>query len=179
MKKQLLLLLLVVAFAVKASAQTKSEGMKLNIAAEGALPVGDGSDIYSFGLGVSGKLEVPAATSLNVTFTTGVTTMMIKDDIKQLLAAFGDNSSSRTFVPLEIGLRYYVNPKFYAEAQSGAAIGTKSGVGTAFAYSPGIGLVFPSNDGNAFDLGFRYEAWSKNGSTLGFMGLRVAYKFGL
>lgn len=181
MKKQLLLLLVLGASVITVQAQHKSavsSDMKLNIAVEGAIPVGDASDVYSFGLGVSGKIEAPVASSLNFTGNIGLTNFMIKDNVKQFLRLAGDNSSSRWFIPLEAGLRYYINPNFYGEGQIGASISTKDGVGTAFAYTPGIGVIFPTSGGDAFDAGFRYEAWSKDG-TLGFIGLHVAYKFGL
>jgi hypothetical protein len=179
MKKHVLLFLSIVAFTITASAQKKIVGGKFNLAAEGAIPVGSASDAYSFGIGISGKFEAPLADKVNFTANLGYTSFMIKDDVKKLLAAFGDNSSARGFVPVEAGLKYHFTPIFYGEGQIGAAIGTKSGVGTAFAYTPGIGLIVPASNGNAVDVGFRYEGWVKDGDTLGFIGLRLAYKFSL
>lgn len=174
MKKSILALLVLALFAVKASAQKS----KFNIGLEGAIPVGNASNAYSWGFGVSGKLEVPIAQSTYFTANAGFTSMQLTSDIKAVFKYLGQDISSRNFIPVEVGARYYFVPHFYGEGQVGAAFCTAKGAGTAFAYTPGVGFAFPLAGGDAIDLGVRYEAWDKDG-TLGFMGVRVAYKFGL
>lgn len=177
MKKILLLVGALALFSINSFAQTGKD-IKLNIAIDGDIPVGSASDAYSFGIGATAKVEVPIASGAYFTANAGFTNMMYSKRVKNLLRDFGENSSGRNFIPLEAGVKYYFTKQFYGEGQIGAAIGAKSGVGTAFAYTPGIGFVLPVSDGNAVDLGFRYESWNKDGS-LAFLGLRVAYKFGL
>jgi hypothetical protein len=81
-------------------------------------------------------------------------------------------------VPLKIGARYFLAENFYAGGELGAAIGTNSGSETSFIYTPHIGVEFPVADKSTIDLGARYEAWSNNGTSR-FIGLRLAYNFGL
>ena len=178
MKKHFTLLLLAAAFALTASAQ-KTTGLKLNVAAESLIPMGDASEAYSVGLGGSLKLEVPIAQSLDFTVNAGYTSLFYSKAVKDLLRYFGDNSTSGGIVPLQAGFKYHFVPQFYAEGSAGAVISTQSGGSTVFAYSPGVGVIFPLQSGNAIDAGFRYEGWSKNGESINFIGIRVAYKFSL
>jgi hypothetical protein len=39
--------------------------------------------------------------------------------------------------------------------------------------------LFSVNTKSSLDFGLGYENWSKHGSSLGLMGLRIAYAFGL
>ncbi|MVN21053.1 hypothetical protein [Mucilaginibacter arboris] len=150
--------------------------------------MGDAKDVYSFGFGGSGKIEIPATKSFFITVTAGYTSFYLKDNIKNTLTAFGGSTNPAGYVPLKAGGKYYIIPLFYVEGEIGAAIGvqklspflitnnTLSGRGTAFAYAPGVGVSIPLIGKSAIDAGVRYEGWSQNGQ-LGQLALRVAYKF--
>ncbi|MBB5397566.1 hypothetical protein [Mucilaginibacter sp. AK015] len=161
MKKLLLLFVVVACAAFSASAQ--SDKAKFSIGFEGGLPIGSTGDVYSVALGGSLKYEMPIATGTMFTLSGGYTSFKVKD-------TFGGGSVG--FVPAKAGIKYFFSDGFYGEAQAGAAFNTESGGGTAFAYSPGIGYALEGG----FDIGVRYEAWSKSG-TISQIGVRIAYGF--
>jgi len=164
MKKFLLALVLLSGAAFSSFAQTSSESGKFSIGLEAGLPVGDIKDAGGkLFIGGSLKYDQPIATGTFVTFSAGYTSLSFKD-------TYGGGSLG--FAPVKVGVKYFLAESFYGEAQVGAAFGTKSGTGTSFAYSPGIGYAF----GGGVDLGVRYEAWSKNG-TISQVAARLAYSF--
>jgi len=169
MKKILLMLTVLGGTVFGCFAQSSSSGSaKFSVGIDAGIPSGNVGTVYNFGIGGSVKAEVPVATDVLVTFTAGYQSFMVKDEFKAIGA-----ESSDGYIPLKAGLKLYINQGFYAEGQVGVAIVTTGGSTTLFAYSPGIGYSF---DGG-FDAGVRYEAWSKNGGTLGQIALRVAYRF--
>ncbi|QKJ31651.1 hypothetical protein HQ865_18395 [Mucilaginibacter mali] len=176
MKKSLTLFLLLAALAITANAQKKPAGNFFNLAIQGAMPVSNNE--YNFGIGISGQFEIPVSTDVHFTAGAGYISLQIKDSFKKILSAAGDNSSSHGFIPVQIGIKYFLSQQFYAAAQTGAVLGSKSGTGTAFIYSPGLGCVIPVQNGNAFDIGVRYEGWAQSNS-LNFIGVHAAFKFGL
>jgi len=164
MKKILLAVALIAGVSVSSFAQKKSDdGGKFSIGLEAGLPVGDFSNLYSFAIGGSLKYAQPIADATAFTISAGYTSFKVK-------SALGGGTSG--FVPVKAGIKYNFAEAFYGEAQVGAAFGTQSGGGTAFAYSPGIGYDF----GGGVDLGVRYEGWSHNG-TLSQIAARLAYSF--
>ncbi len=88
------------------------------------------------------------------------------------VAGFSAKAPALGFVPVKVGIKYNFAEAFYGEAQVGATFGTKSGTGTFFAYSPGIGYNF----GGGVDLGVRYEGWAHDG-TISQVAARLAYSF--
>lgn len=167
MKKILLSVFILGAAAFSSFAQTTPSKGQFSIGVEAALPVGNASDLFSFGIGGSIKYDHPVAENLFITGSAGYTSFMYKDEFKDFL-----DKSAAGFIPVKVGAKYFFSPGFFGEAQVGAAFGTEDGAGTAFAYSPGIGYAFSQN----FEAGVRYEAWSKDG-TISQFGLRLAYKF--
>jgi hypothetical protein len=169
--KKILFTLAVLGTAVLGSfAQTtksSSSSSKFSIGFDAAVPSGTASNLYNAGVGGSLKYEASIASNVLITFSAGYEAFLTKSEFKNLGV-----KSSFGFVPLKAGVKYYFDQGFFGEAQLGASISTESGGGTAFAYSPGIGYSF---DGG-FELGARYEAWSKNG-TFGQFALRLAYRF--
>jgi len=167
MKKILLTMILSGGIAFGCFAQSSSDGTKFSIGIDAASPNGIASEVYNFGLGVSAKIDIPAGNNLYGTIGAGYEAFFTKSILKQ----YGAPSSSG-FVPLKAGLKYYFNQGFYGEFQAGVSIATSEGGGTAFAYAPGFGYSTPSG----FDVSFRYEAWSKDG-TFGQVAARIAYRF--
>ena len=164
MKKILLATMLFVGVAVSGFAQKKG-GSNFSVGVEAGIPVGTTSNAYSFVIGGSLKYEAPIATGTNFTLTAGYSSFQGKTIGTYKVPAAG-------FVPVKAGIKYFFADAFYGEAQLGAAFSTQSGGGTAFAYSPGIGYKFS----DVIDLGVRYEAWSKNGTTSQ-IGARLGFSF--
>jgi hypothetical protein len=172
MKKLLLLTAVAGLFAFSSvNAQTKTP--RLSIGAEFGFPMGDFGDTFNFGYGGSLQYQHPVAPSLLLTGSAGYTEFTTKK-----VAGVSYSSGS---IPVKAGGRYYFGENFFASAELGAAFSTESGAGnsTAFVYSPGIGIDYPVSDKGSVELGARYEAWSANSTTSGFIGLRLAYNFGL
>ncbi|MBL4677770.1 MAG: outer membrane beta-barrel protein [Mucilaginibacter sp.] len=170
MKKVLLLLTVICGLTVAAKAQSKSETGKFSIGVEAGLPLGSFGDGYSFGIGGSLKYDQPIAEGTFVTGSAGYTSFIGKSVTIDGFGTFKNPAAG--FVPVKVGVKYFLAESFYGEAQLGAAFSTQSGGGTAFAYSPGIGYAFSPN----VDLGIRYEAWSNNG-TVSQVAARLAYSF--
>lgn len=176
MKKLFLLTAIAGLFAFSnVSAQTKDvamSGNKFGIGAEFAFPTGSFGDVYNLGYGGSLQFQTPIAEKLNFTATAGYLNFTGKD-----LGA-GFKAADFGVIPVKIGARYFIAENFYAGGELGAAFGTGDNSETSFVYTPNIGVEFPVSDKGSIDLGARYEAWSNNG-TLKFVGLRLAYNFGL
>ncbi|MBD1364180.1 hypothetical protein IDJ77_10200 [Mucilaginibacter sp. ZT4R22] len=160
MKKVLLAILLTGASAATCLAQKSGAG-KFSIGLELGTPTGDISNFYNLAVGGSVKYDVPIETGTTFNVSLGYTSLQGKH-----------NFGSTGFVPLKAGLKHYFDKGFYGEGQLGAAFSTEDNGGTFFAYSPGIGYTFAGG----FDIGVRYEAWSKNG-TIGQFATRLAFNF--
>ncbi|WP_078346805.1 hypothetical protein [Mucilaginibacter pedocola] len=157
MKKILLAILFVTASVGVSFAQNG----KFSIGLELGKPTGNVGDFYKLAIGGSLKYDVPIEKGTNFNVSLGYTSFQGKRYV-------GDAG----FVPLKAGLKHYFDQGFYGEAQLGAAFSTEDHGGTFFAYSPGVGYTFAGG----FDVGFRYEGWSKNG-TIGQVATRLAFNF--
>ena len=179
----------VLAFS-NASAQTKDlamSGAKLGIGAEFAFPTGDFGDYYKLGFGGSLQYQTPIANKLNFTASAGYLKFTGKDIANTPVGTlkFADYSA----VPVKAGLNYFLAENVYVGGELGAAFGTSDGAGTSFVYTPHIGVEFPVSNTSSIDLSARYEAWSSSRDgvfqntsynyTSRFVGLRLAYNFGL
>jgi hypothetical protein len=172
MKKFLLAILFVGSTAATCLAQ--NDASKFSIGLEAGLPIGDFKQVSSFVIGGSLKYDHLLSDGMFLTGSVGFSSAKGKT---QTYTSGGvtvtASTGNTTVVPVKAGIKYFLAESFYAEGQVGAAFFTQSGGGTAFAYAPGIGY----NLGGGIDLGVRYEAWSKNGVTLGQIGARIAYSF--
>ncbi|MES2827817.1 MAG: outer membrane beta-barrel protein [Bacteroidota bacterium] len=156
------------------NAQTKDPAMggpKLGIGAEFAFPTGSTADGVDFGYGGSLQYQHPIANKLNVTGSAG----FINFKSKEILGT----TFNAGFIPVKAGLRYFLAENIFVNGEVGASFSTEDGGSTGFAYSPGIGIEFPVADGGTIELGGRYEGWKYDGGTTKFVGLRLAYNFGL
>jgi hypothetical protein len=168
--QKFLLVLIGLSYAFTLRAQTGSnQRTALSFGAELNIPQRSG---YTIGYGASAKFELPLANALSFTATAGVH----QYHLKTLYNCPGGNN---TFVPLKAGVKYYIDPRFYAEGEVGSVIDhNRESDQNKFAYSLGTGFLLPlKNTSNMIDAGLRYEEWSKNG--LQQFGIRVAYRFGL
>jgi hypothetical protein len=179
MKKVFLLTAIAGIFAfssVKAQKDVAMTGPKLGIGAEFAFPMGDFGDVSDLGYGGSLLYQHPIAANLNLTGSAGYLSFKGKDVVIGGVTYKGGNAG---YVPVKVGARYFVAENFFVGGELGASFSTESGGKTAFAYAPGIGIEFPVADKSAIELGARYEGWSANSTTSSFIGLRLAWNFGL
>ncbi|WP_307289328.1 hypothetical protein [Pedobacter agri] len=154
----------------------------ISIGAEFGLPSGNFVSLSGIGLGGSIKADFPISTEFALTVNGGIMNFFGKRN--QLI-----NVKDLVYIPLKAGLKYQLGEHFYAEAQLGAGLSASSGQKTIFVWSPGIGNQFKMAGKNKLDLGIRYEGWTgknetriigiNNTSTKGFVGIRLAYVFGL
>jgi hypothetical protein len=168
--KKLLLLTAVAGLFAFSSVNAQTKAPKLSVGAEFGFPMGNFGDFYDFGFGGSLQYQHPVAANLLLTGSAGYTSFKLKDDLGG--GSFGT-------IPVKAGARYYFGENFFAGAELGAGFSTEDNGSTAFIYSPGIGVDFPVSDKGSVELGARYEAWSANSTTNGFIGLRAAFNFGL
>jgi hypothetical protein len=169
MKKLLFAFLLLCSTTATCLAQNSTD--KFSLGLETGLPLGNFHKYSSSILGVSAKYEHSIGEGLFITGTAGFSNVHNKDFYYSgsLIA----KSSNSGVVPLKAGLKYFLSTNLYMEGQAGASFYTRLGGSPAFTYSPGIGYNFS----NHVDLGLRYEAWTKEGSTSGHLGLRLGYSF--
>ena len=103
---------------------------------------------------------------------------MLTGATKDAVKALGGRTSVG-YVPLKAGAKYYFGGNFYAAGEAGAIFSTETGGGVHLALAPTLGASFSVADKSSLDFGLRYENWSGNGNSSGFIGLRAAYAFGL
>jgi hypothetical protein len=180
----LALVLAAFSFGAKAQSTTKStttnSGVKLSIGVDAGIPVGSFNDYYNWNLGGSVQADIPVVKQLFVTVNAGYDNFFGKTV----------NNVSLTniqLIPVKAGLKYFPIENFYIQGEAGASfVANKSNLGasnsTLFAYAPQVGVQFPISGKSFIDAGVRFEGNSAlvdNGKSLNFIGLRLAYGFGL
>lgn len=163
-----LVLLLLVVLSAKAQRNNIIIGPELN------LPSGNSTNQSPLGYGGYLKAEVGLTQKFSITGSGAVVSFLGKKFI-------GPRTASVSTLPVKAGFKYYTEKNFYFEGQLGAAFPLE-GNGTArFAWSPGAGTFIKSrNSNNQLDVGFRYEGWSRTGTTtFAFFSLRAGYAFNL
>ena len=162
MKKGFLLVVLLSAMYI--SQAQKSASSHFGIGVEAGLPLGDNGKPYSVILGGNLQYETLPSPDLGITVSAGYLHWPVKK-------SYGGGSVG--FVPLMGGIKYYFVPNAFFRAALGAAIGTKTGQGTSFAYTPGVGVKLAQN----VDAELKYLGISNKGGTLETVGLRLGYNF--
>lgn len=131
---------------------------------EAGIPVGENAKPYGSVLGASLQYEAMPDPEIGITVSGGYLSYLIKQK-------YGNGNVG--FLPLLAGVKYYPSPDVFFHAQLGAAVGTKSGQGTSFAYAPGIGYKFsPTVDAELKYLGISNKAGSINN-----VGVRLGFNF--
>jgi len=166
--KKLLLIAHVVCFRMAASAQTQGAVQKLSVGAEVGLLTDQGTQNLLLA-GGSVFYEHPIAKSFNLTGSIGYLS---------LFSTQKDVPGSIGYTSIKAGGKYYFGGNFYAAGEVGATIQREGGIGL-FAFSPGLGASFSVAEKSSLDFGLRYENWSKDSNSNGFIALRAAYAFGL
>lgn len=178
MKKQLLILVSVIfLFALSAQAQDASKvtgkRFRIGLGLEAALPLGNLSNVYSVGGGLTLRFQYKATDKFAVTFTTGGIAFIPKN-VNNISAT----SKASINIPFKLGGRFLITEKFYAIMEAGLTnniVYYKNAnnhlahtSGSSFTYAPGIGVLL-----GAFDASLRYEGYNSSG----FLGLRLGFNF--
>ena len=129
--------------------------------------------MFKVGFGGSGKFEIPITSSFYGTATAGFISFYTKNRD----AGGNINNSNKSYIPVKAGGKYYLSPLLYTEVELGVSFGIQEDSGNSFAWAPGFGIAYPITRKSAIDAGIRYEKWSRNGSNLNQIGIRVAYQF--
>lgn len=166
MKKLLVVALFMCTACIGANAQF-SFGAGVNL----ALPIGDFADTHSFGVGAEVQGEYMFSDMFSGVANTGYTHFFGKD-----ITVLGTTVEIDAvgLIPVMAGVRVYPSSQFFIGARAGLGIFTGGNDSeTGFAYRPEIGASF----GNIQVAG-SYNGWSKDGGSLGHIGLSVIFKFG-
>lgn len=161
--RKLILSLAIITIAMSASAQ--GQPTRISIAANIGAPTTTG---YKIAYGVDLQADFPVASALAITASAGYENFHWKA---------GGVSVNNGFIPLLGGAKFnFGESKAYGHAQLGYGVSTlakNKGGESAFAYAPSIGYNFNPN----FDGSIKYLAFSKSGSTIGSVNIRLAYNF--
>ena len=164
--KKLIFVLAIGAFStIGAKAQDRDDAKPTNLSI--ALNIGaptSSPSIYSLAWGVDIQAGFPVASATQITASAGYENFSVK-------SKYGGGNTG--FIPLLGGVKFNFGEKAYGHAQLGYGISTGNGGGGAFAYAPSIGYYFSPH----FDGSVKYLAFSKNSSTIGTIGIRLAYDF--
>jgi hypothetical protein len=150
---------------------------KMSFGVDSGLPIGQAGTFYSVVFGGSVKLELPLGKSpFNFIVTSGFDSFSVK-------GTYNTRLNNANYIPLEAGVRYFFNSIFYAEGDVGASFVTSSnysGPGTAFVFSPAIGLIpTTAKSAGGMDISLRYESRLENSTSVSQVALRIAVSFGL
>jgi hypothetical protein len=155
---KILLLVTVLFFTYFSSlAQKRAGDWRLGYGFNGGIAL---SDAFDYSLGVDGRLQYDASLKTSLLVTTGYT-HLFDNEVKGL-----------GIVPVKLGFKSYFGDQLYVLGEIGAAIGTKTGMGTSFLWSPGIGVATKH-----IDVSLRYENYNKLDT--GQIALRLAYGYKL
>jgi hypothetical protein len=167
---KILLAVTAVVFSVSSYGQGRPS---LSIGAELGVPTGDLNLTQKIGVGGTAKLAFPVGGGTAITLQSGIISFSGDEFGTTKLPAYN-------FIPIKAGVRHqFVPGGFYVEPQLGyTSINNTNSSGSAkggFTYAANAGYFI----NNQFDISARYEAVSKSNQTLPFIGMRLAYNFGL
>lgn len=179
MKKLLLSFALIAGLGLAASAQKEGAVHKVSVGGEFIYPLGGSlKENYSYGFGGSVMGEYNILKHVNLTVSGAYTSLAYTQEIKDYFAGSIIYSTKNvTVYPVKAGVKYY-HKNLYGAIEVGGTFSTKEDSATALAYSGGVGTTFSISPKSSLDFGVRYEEWNLNGRDQ-FVGLRVAYAFGL
>ena len=153
--KKLILAIAVIVFSAAGAQAQKSTTVSIGVNA------GIPSSGFSVAYGVDLQADFAVASTTKITASAGYENYKVKGV-----------SVNTYYIPVLGGVKFNLgSEKLYGHAQLGYGF-AKGGSG-AFAYAPSIGYYFSPN----FDASLKYLAFSKNGGTLGDIGVRLAYNF--
>lgn len=170
-------LLLSALFVISANAQDKKFSLSLGL--EGGLPLSAGlKNAYSAAAGGSLRAQYNINEKISATLSAGGTAFLPKD-ISGITSGTSTKLDAMLNIPVKVGGKYFFAEKLYGMVElgissittissnnNGAAVAPSY---SAVVYAPGVGAQL-----GGFDVGLRYETFSKNGSS-SFLGLRLGF----
>ncbi|CAN5315249.1 hypothetical protein BH09BAC2_BH09BAC2_06140 [soil metagenome] len=176
MKKLIAICFVTFSFFLAPHADAQLKKFRIGLGLEAALPVSN-LDAYSVGGGLTIRAEVRVMNKLAVTLTSGAMAFQSKDysgAYKQV---------ALLNIPIKAGAKYTIVNHFYGMMELGVTQSSRYyknatndvehvSEGSSFTYAPGLGLQLAG-----FDLGLRYEGFSKNNVSAGFLGFRAGFSF--
>lgn len=202
--KALIYSLLLIGFGSAAKAQLNvPDSLRIGIGAEIASttttnfgtgvitpPGGTAASAYSYGAGVSLRVDIPVLSKLGVTVSAGYTSFFANGNAQYSQQAItGASLPNFNVIPLKLGIKAFIGgDRFYVQGEAGETlIANKAAVyatyTNSFTWAPGLGLVLPLKKRHTYiDGGIRLENTAsfynaKNTNT--FWALHVAYAFNL
>ena len=162
----------------KQTSEIQGKRFKINLGVEGALPMGDLKNGYSFGAGLTFRFLYKVTQQFGVTFTTGAIGFAPKDLNNPTL-----DSKVLLTIPFKAGGRYMITDNFYGMAEIGMTQSISYFVtppsdkiqhssSNSFTYAPSIGVLL-----GGLDASLRYETMSKSGTSSSFLSLRLGFFF--
>jgi len=193
MKKTLLLLTLLISAALSTYAQNDNQAVKLGVGFSFGAAIGSNSGAYPAAGGVHFKLECPLSdTKLSILFSTGYTFYVSANGYSYESDGFGDsytNGSLLSFIPLQVGAKYYVADRFFVAGEAGALFNLNSSSvdenGKSIAkvsplIVPSVGYTIPfGNTRGSVDLSVGYEANPQSGGGYNQAFFKATFNFGL
>jgi hypothetical protein len=122
------------------------------------LPVGSDKDFYNLVWGLDLQGEFPVAPTFGILLDGGYMSYVGKSGV-----------GNWGLVPILAGGKYYFSDKFFGSLQAGLSFATSSGGGSAFTWTPAIGIKLTDR----IDVSLRYQSATKNGWDDSFLGLRL------
>ncbi|HEY0299134.1 MAG TPA: hypothetical protein VGB84_07935 [Arachidicoccus sp.] len=171
------------------SASASRSNFTLGVGPEAGLPLGDFKDAFKWSLGGSVQADFAIVKKdLYVVVNAGFDNFFGKDN--NFISADGKTTSSKDLriIPAQAGLKYYFpTTNLYIQGTAGAGFLTnkndiEADKSASFIYSPQIGYLFALAKKNYLDVGVKFQGNSKiydAGKSYNYLGLRVAYNFGL
>ncbi|HEY4195047.1 MAG TPA: hypothetical protein VGM63_05905 [Mucilaginibacter sp.] len=167
------------------SSSTSSPGVIFSVGADVGYSTGNFRNSYRWNAGGSVQADIPVASNFFFTANLGYLNSFGRNDVN----GTGLQAPDIHLLPVKAGIRYFPIPMLYLQADAGAAFAlNKSDVGldktAAFIYSPQVGVQLPIGGKSYIDAGILYQSSTKyissvDDSKINFLGLRVAYAFGI
>ena len=175
MNKILFVIALLICAAFNSIAQRSNTFPQISIGAEFGQPASKTSDTYGTVAGLSVKAEIPVlAPGLSVTATAGISAFLLR-------FYYTGPEHNATYVPLELGAKYYFSKVAYVEGDAGVSLNQNSNYPAskaAIILSPVIGVTAPTNHHkHSIDLGLRAEHRLESHRDITQIAVRVAYRF--
>ena len=182
--KRVALIMLAIAGLTFTGNQLKAQESFASAGLELTLPMGDFSDVFPFGAGLSLQYEFGVTRQFSVTGNVGYTYLTLDSDLKD----FYKNGS---FIPIQFGGKYYLDKQrsgLFLAAQLGVHIvsittedieffGVKvegeTNSETEFSFAPEVGYFVNEN----VSLALRFNLITTDGDNINYLGLRAAYNF--
>ena len=188
MKKTLLSLIILFSAALNSFAQSDNTNTKIGVGFDIGVVTGPASSVYGATGGLLFKLEQPVVTSFSVTLTTGYTGYITQGGVATGYDSYDGSysyGSIASFVPLELGAKYYLSQKLYVEGDFGLSfnLGSNTNYPTqkvAPMYAPNVGYTIPFGASKiSVDVSLKYEGRIETGSPYSQVAACAVFNFGL